>query len=341
LQQSNFFNDVLQRIGALPGVESAGVIDNLPLTGGGSTQPIAIEGRPVVPMSEQPEVDVRLISPGYLQSLHVSLRRGRDLSASDTADRPAVVLISEAMAQRFWPNENPIGQHLTLTFFPDKSREIVGIVGDMKHDALDAAAPPATLYFPLDQVSVPSLGGWSSFPMSLVVRTGSHPASLVSAVTSAIHEIDRQTPVVEVATMDDVIANSLSSRRFNMLLLACFAGLALVLAAVGIYSVLAYAVRRRTREIGIRMALGAEIADVLRLVVIEGMTPTVIGMAIGLGGALALGRVLANLIYGVRASDPLTIAAVSALLAAVALLATLIPAYRATKVEPIKALREE
>jgi ABC-type antimicrobial peptide transport system permease subunit len=177
--------------------------------------------------------------------------------------------------------------------------------------------------------------------MSLVVRTRSIPASLVTAVTSAIHEIDRQTPITDVATMDDLLTNSISQRRFNMLLLAAFATLAVLLAAVGIYSVLAYAVRRRVREIGIRMALGAQISDVLRLIVIEGMTLTVIGMAIGLAGALALGSVLSSLIYGLRATDPLTFVTVSALLATVALLASLIPAYRATRVEPIKALREE
>jgi putative ABC transport system permease protein len=341
LQQIQFFDAALNRVQSLPGVQLAGVIDDLPLNGSGSHQPIAIEGRTVVPMSEQPEVDVRLISPGYLPALHVPLRRGRQLDASDTADRPYVVLISETIAHRFWPNEDPIGKHLTLTFFPDKPREIVGIVGDVKQDALDVVAPSATLYFPLSQVSAPSTAEWRSFSMSLVVRTRSIPGSLVTAVTSAIHEIDRQTPITDVATMDDLLTNSISQRRFNMLLLAAFATLAELLAAVGIYSVLAYAVRRRVREIGIRMALGAQISDVLRLIVIEGMTPTVIGMAIGLAGALALGSVLSSLIYGLRATDPLTFVTVSALLATVALLASLIPAYRATRVEPIKALREE
>jgi putative ABC transport system permease protein len=341
LQEVQFFGDALNRVQALPGVESAGVIDDLPLDPSGSHQPIVIEGRPVTQMSEQPEVDVRLISPGYIHALRVPLRKGREFSAADTADRPPVVLISETMAQRFWPNENPIGKHLTMTFSSGKPREIIGIVGDVKLDGLDVTAPSATLYVPFSQLSVPAIGSWNSFPMSLVVRASSHPTSLVSSVTNAIHEVDRQTPVVEVATMDQLMTNSVSQRRFNMLLFAAFAGLAVLLAAVGIYSVLAYAVRRRVREIGIRMALGAQISDVLRLVVVEGMTPTLIGMAIGAAGALALGRVLSTLIYGVQASDPLTFVGVSALLAAVALLASLIPAYRATRVEPVKALREE
>ena len=160
-------------------------------------------------------------------------------------------------------------------------------------------------------------------------------------MTNAIHEVDREIPLVDVATMEDLVTNSISQRRFNMLLFAAFAGLAVILAAVGIYSVLAYAVRRRSREIGIRMALGAQITDVVRMVVVEGMIPTLIGLIIGITGALALGRVLATLIYGIQASDPLTFVAVSALLLIVALLASLIPAYRAACVEPIKALREE
>jgi ABC-type antimicrobial peptide transport system permease subunit len=188
---------------------------------------------------------------------------------------------------------------------------------------------------------MPITGKWRSFTMSLAVRTTSNPESLVSAVTNTIHEVDREVPLVDVATMEDLVTNSISQRRFNMLLFAAFAGLAVLLAAVGIYSVLAYAVRRRVREIGIRMALGAQIADVLRMVVTEGMTPTLIGMAIGLAGALALGRVLATLIYGIQATDPLTIASVSILLLVVALVASIIPAYRATRIEPIKALREE
>jgi putative ABC transport system permease protein len=339
-QQISFFDQVLQRVRTLPGVESASVIDNLPLGGGGSHQPVAIEGRRAVPMSEQPEVDVRLISTGYLSAMRIPLLRGRDISDADAAGRPAVVLISDSMAKRLWPSEDPIGKHLTLSFFPDAVREIVGVVADTKLDALDESRDTATLYFPLDQVSAPS-GGWRSFGMSLAVRTASNPASAVSAVTNAVHQIDRDAPVLDIQSMDDLINNSLSQQRFSMLLLGAFAGLALLLAAVGIYSVLSYSVRRRIREIGIRMALGAQIGDVLRLIVIEGMRPTLIGVVIGLAGALALGRVLANLIYGVKPTDPITFGAVSVLLAGVGLFASIIPAYRATRVEPMKTLRDE
>jgi ABC-type antimicrobial peptide transport system permease subunit len=245
------------------------------------------------------------------------------------------------MAKRFWPNQDPIGRHLTMTFFPDKVREIVGIVGDVRLEGMDAVTSAATVYLPASQLSASSLGEWHSFPMQLALRTQSQPSSLVSAVTAAIHTIDSDQPVTDIMTMDDVVDTSLSQRRFSMLLLAAFAVLALLLAAVGIYSVLSFAVRRRVREIGIRVALGAEVKDILRLIVTEGMKPALIGLLLGVAGALALGKVLASFIYGIAAYDPLTFAAVAALLAAVALLASIIPAYRAARIEPTRALREE
>jgi putative ABC transport system permease protein len=339
-QAIRFFDQVLQRVRSLPGVESAAAIDNIPLTGG-SHQPIAIEGRPVVPMSEQPEVDVRLISAGYMSAMHIPTLRGRDLRDTDVAGRPAVVLVSESMAQQFWPGEDPIGKRLTLTFFPDAIREVVGVVGDVKLDSLDQTRPSATLYFPFDQVSVPATGGWTSFPMTLVVRSHSGSGELASAMSNAVHEVDRDIPLVDISTMDDLVANSLSQQRFNMLLLGAFAALALLLAAVGIYSVLSYSVKRSVREIGIRLALGAPLGDVLRMVMFEAVKPTLLGVAIGTAGALALGRVLSSLIFGVRPTDPITFLAVAALLAAVALVASIVPAYRASKVDPMVALRYE
>jgi putative ABC transport system permease protein len=339
-QATSFFDRVLQRVRSLPGVESAAVIDNIPLTGG-SHQPIAIEGRPVVPMSEQPEVDVRLVSAGYMSAMHIPTLRGRGLSDTDVAGRPAVVLVSESMARQFWPGEDPVGKRLTLTFYPEAIREVVGVVGDVKLDSLDEMRPSATLYFPLDQVSVPAAGGWRSFPMTLVVRSRSGSGELASSVSNAVHEVDRDIPLVDISTMDELVENSLSQQRFNMLLLGAFAALALLLAAVGIYSVLSYSVKRSVREIGIRLALGAPVGEVLRMVVFEAMKPTLLGVAIGTAGALALGRVLSSLIFGVRPTDPVTFVAVAALLAAVALVASIVPAYRATKVDPMVALRYE
>jgi len=340
-RQTRFFDEILRRVRALPGVTAAGTIDDLPLDNQGSHQPIAIEGRPPVPMSEQPEVDARLVSTGYMRALRIPVLRGRDFNDGDVAGRPSAVLISQSMAKTLWPNEDPVGKRLTMTFFPDSVREIVGVVGDVKQDGLDETRPATTLYMPLDQISVPAMGGWHSFGMSLVVRTGGDPVSLASAVTEAVHTVDAETPVLDTRTMEQFVGDSLSPRRLNMMLLAGFAGVALLLAAVGIYGMLSYSVKRRMHEIGIRMALGAQIGDVLRLVVVEGMRPTLIGLGIGLVGALALARGVSSLLFGISARDPLTFAAVPFLLALVALLACLIPAYRATLVDPMKTLRDE
>ena len=340
--QINFFQDVLAHIRALPSIDSAGVIDSLPLSSdGGSHQPFSIEGRPVQQMSDQPEVDVRLISPGYLQAMHIPVLRGRNLTDADATGRPGAALISDSLARRFWPKEDPIGRHITLTFFPGVVREIVGIVGDVKLDSLDETRPVATIYVPLAQLTVPTQQTWHSFGMTFAVRTNSDPLNSVAAVTKAIREVGPDLPVVDVMSMNDVIAQSVSPQRFNMLLLASFAGLALILAAVGIYSVLSYTVRRRIREIGIRMALGASNHDVIRLVLADGLKPILAGVALGLAAALALGRVVSSLIFGVRATDPLTFAAVALLLLLVGILATIIPAYRATGIEPVRILREE
>jgi len=340
-QQVRFFEQVLQKVRALPGVLAAGVADDIPLDGNGSHQPIAIEGRPVVAMSEQPEVDVRLISPGYMSALHIPLLRGRDFNDTDVAGRPGAVLISKSMAEAFWTGEDAIGKRLTMTFFPDSVREVVGIVGDVKLDGLDQTRPAVALYLPLGQISPPAQGGWRSFPLTLVVRTTSTSAGLGTAVMNAVQQVDATVPVQNVLSMEDVVSSSLTQQRFNTLLLGVFAAVALVLAALGIYSVLSYSVKRRVSEIGIRLALGAKIGDVLRLVIFDAMKPTLIGLAIGAGIALISGRVMSSLVYQIKPADPLTFSSVVALLAVVALCASVIPAYRAAKVDPNVALRYE
>ncbi|HEV2697674.1 MAG TPA: ABC transporter permease, partial [Terriglobales bacterium] len=340
-QQARFYEQVLQRVHSLPGVEAAGVIDDIPLSGGGSHQPIAIEGRAAQAMSDQPEVDVRVISHGYVRSMHIPLLRGRDLSDDDVAGRPGAVLISASMAHQFWPNEDPIGKRLTLSFFPGLVRDVVGVVGDIKSDGLDQSRPAAALYMPVGQLS-PSVGGdWQSFPMTLVVRSTTNPAGMVSAVSNAVHEIDSDVPIRDVSTMDDLVTNSVSQQRFNMLLLGAFGAVSLLLSGIGIYSVLSYNVKRQIQEIGIRLALGAGVRDVLRMIVLEGMRPTLLGVVIGAVGALALGRVISSLIFAVKPTDPITFIAVTFVLCVIALLACLIPAYRATKVDPARALRYE
>ncbi len=340
-EEFSFFQRVLERVRSLPGVVSAGLIDDIPFGGDGSHQPIVVEGRPVVPASEQPEVDVAIISAGYVSALRIPILRGRDFTDSDVAGRPGAILISASLAKQFWPNQNPIGKHITLSFFPDIAREVVGVVGDVKSDGLDQTRTASALYLPFWQVSAVANETWRSYPMTIVVRSASKPTSLVSAVTSAVRETDRDVPIINVRTMDDLVTTSLSQQRFSLMLLGAFAILAVLLAAVGIYSVLSYSVRRRVQEIGIRLALGARLSDVLRMIVIEGMKPTLLGVTIGIVGALALARVMSTLVYGVKPTDPVTFLAVAVLLAIVALFATIVPAYRAAKVDPMVALRYE
>jgi putative ABC transport system permease protein len=337
----SFFQGVLDRVKALPGVQSAGFVDALPLSGGGSHQPVQIEGQPVLPMADQPEVDVRLMSPDYLRAMRIPLVSGRYFDDSDEAGRPATVLISQSMAKQFWPHDDPIGKQLTLYFFPDSVRTIVGVVGDVKDDGLNQTRSASMLYMPLAQLTNPRGDVWHSFGMTMAVRTQTAPSSVASAIGNLVHQVDPDVPLLNVKTMEDTVDDSLLQQRFTMFLLVGFAALALLLAAVGIYSVLSYMVRRRVREIGIRLALGAQLSDVLRMIVAEGMKPTLLGVAIGLAGALALGRVMASVVYGVSARDMMTFASVAVLMTGIGLLASALPAYRATRVDPMKTLRDE
>jgi putative ABC transport system permease protein len=313
----------------------------MPLSDDGSHQPISIEGRPVVAMADQPEVDVRLISPGYLSAMHISLLRGRDVDDSDVPGRPGAVLISQSMAKLFWPNEDPVGKHLTMYFFPDMARVVVGVVADVKLQALNETRPAPTLYLPLGQLSPPKGTNWRSFGMILAVRTGMEPVSAIPSISSFVRNVDADIPLLNIRTMDDWVSTSLSPQRFAMLLLASFAGLALLLAVVGIYSVMSYSVSRRTHEIGVRVALGASRADVLALVVRQGLVLALTGSAIGIAGALLLSRLMSSQLYGVSPTDPITFVAVSVLLTLVALAACYIPARRAMQIDPMVALRYE
>jgi predicted permease len=340
-QQVQFYDQLLQRVRALPGVQSAAVTDDLPLEGG-SMQPVAVEGQPVVEMAHQPEVSVRLVSPQFMKTMGIPIVRGREITEADTATSAPVVLVSESMARQFWPNEDPIGKRLTLTFFPKQVRQVVGVVGDVKDRGLDNQDPISTLYWPLTQFYAPEAWGkFRAMGLALAIRTASDPASVTPAVRNAVHQLSPATPLTDVRTLEELIAESLSPQRFNMLLLAAFAGLALVLAAVGLYSVVAYATRQRVKEIGIRLALGAARADVLREVVLDGLRPTLMGIAVGTVAAVSLSHVLATLIYGVQATDASTYAVVAAVLGSVGFLASIIPAYRATLVDPVRTLRDE
>jgi putative ABC transport system permease protein len=332
-QMVRFFDELVRRVRALPGVESAGVITNLPLGGGGNNWPIQIAGRPQLRMSEQPQVQGNVITPGYLRTMRIPIVRGRDITARDRSGGPAVALISEAMARRLWPGEDPIGQRFTIAFFPEAVREVVGIVRDVREREL-ATAGTASVYLPLAQVPVTDA--------VLAVRTQvTAPEVLASSLTAAVRGIDPDLPVVDVMAMEMVVRRSVADRRATMYLLAVFAAFALVLAAVGLYSVLAYSVRRRVREIGIRMALGADRRGVVQMVIADALRPTIVGLVVGIAAALAIRRVVESLLFGVSPSDPATFAAVSALLVIVALGASALPAYAATRVDPMLALRDE
>jgi len=331
-RRSLFYDAFLPRVRALPGVAAAAAIDNLPLNGG-SQQPITVEGKTAEVFALQPNVAVRRITPGYLQTMRIPLISGRDLTEADTTGEKPVVLISQSMARQFFPGENPIGKRLRISFTPQIVREVAGVVGDVKDRGLDSLQPVSMLYEPQSQ----SDRGY----VSLAIRGDMDPSAIVPAVTRVLQQINRDLPIRKVETMDQLLANSLSKQRFTMFLLAALAGLAFALATVGIYSVLAYSVRSRAQEIGVRMALGASVQDVLRLVVFEGMRPALLGVVCGAFGAWLVSGILQKLVFGVSPTDPLTFASVASLLLIVALLSCLIPAFRASRVEPVTALRNE
>jgi putative ABC transport system permease protein len=326
-----FFHTLLERLRAIPGVETAGATSSLPLNGN-SNWPVAFDGRPTPPVSQQPNVVTQVVAGDYFRTLRIPVKRGRVFDAHDDASAPGVVVVSEAMARRFWPGEDPIGKRLTTAFFPEKTREVVGIVGDVKLNGLEVLEPVSAMYVPFEQIPT---GG-----LELAMRTRA-PGATVKAATAAVRALDPAQPVIESGPLEEILAASLSRQRFGVQLLGGFAALALVLAAVGIASVLAYSVRRRRREIGIRMALGARAETVLGMIVLQGMRTTLIGVAVGLGGALALARLLGALLYGVGPADPATLGAVVAVLCLVALAACFIPAMRAGRIDPLRALREE
>jgi putative ABC transport system permease protein len=331
-QRNQFFDRVRASIRALPGVDSAAWIDTVPLQGG-STQYVAVEGHPVVQESEQPVVAVRLPSPGYFSTARTALLAGRDFTEADTYGAPAVVIVSERTAQRFWPNDNPLGKRVTLTMMSKEPAEVIGVVREVKTGALDDSDANAetAVYAPAAQFA---FGG-----SMLVVRTAVAPETLSRQVVAAVRTIDPEQPVLDITTMEAVVDRSLGQRPFAMRLFAGFAVLALVLACVGIYSVLAYTVGQRVREIGIRLALGAPSTGVLRLVVLEGLRPTVGGVVLGLVLAAGLVRLMSTLLFGVSQHDPWTFGAAAAIVTTVGVIATVIPAYRATRVDPLVTLR--
>jgi predicted permease len=325
-------HQMLEQIRTIPGVRSAGMVNTLPITGGAATD-FAIQGRPAPLPRNEPVANINIVDSGYFRAIGIPLIDGREFTENDTQQSARVMIINQTMAKQFWPNENPIGKRVTMkNWGPPLSGEIIGVVGDTKADGIAADIYPM-IYWPYFQ-----------FPQNFdafIVRTDGDPTRMIAAIKERIWSVDKTLPISGIATMDQLISDSLARRRLNMILLIIFASVALLLAAVGIYGVMSYSVSQRTNEMGIRIALGAQPRNVLTLILKQGLSVALIGMTIGIGAALALTRLMSSLLFGISATDPLAFGAVAIALMIVALLACYIPARRATRVDPMRALRNE
>jgi putative ABC transport system permease protein len=324
-------------VGERPGIEAAGVVTDLPLFGGSSTG-FDVSGRPLSAPTERPLTEYRSASPEYFRTMGIDLIAGRAFTDEDKAGAPGVAIINQTLARRYFGNENPIGKRIGLSR-PIDWREIVGVVRDVRNYGLAADVKPEC-YVPYLQNSPNYLAGSAAW-MMMVVRTESAPSGYVAAIKREIQLIDKDQPISSMKPMMAYLEESIAQRRFNMLLLGLFATLALVLAAIGIYGVISYSVAQRTREFGIRIALGAGRADILALMTRQGMRPALLGLVIGLAAAAATTRFMASLVFQVSVTDPMIFAVVALVLALVALAACLLPARRASRVDPIEALRYE
>jgi putative ABC transport system permease protein len=336
-QSRAFYERLLPQLAALPGVQAVATSSGVPLTPGSTGTELLFPGR-TLPAGTPSTADWRLVWPGYFHTMGIPLR-GRDFEAHDAPPPqpdtapPAVIIISEAFARRYWPNEDALGKTVVISSFGRAAQTIIGVAGDVRSFGLDVEAGPMVY------ASAMAYSGWN--PMSLVIRSSGDPDSHVADLRSVIRQIDPQVPLYDVTVLTDALSTSLGARRFNMYLLGAFAVIALTLAGVGLFGVLAYLVSQRTRDIGIRLALGAGPADVFKLIVGQGMLLAVAGAALGVGGALAAARVIKSLLFSVEPRDPLTFFAVPLLLLAVALVACYLPARRALRVDPLVALRAE
>jgi predicted permease len=334
-QQAAFSARLVRELAAAPEVESVGLIANRPFSNGQMSYSFVIEGRPPLPAGQGAVADYNSATPDYFQTLSIPLLKGRVFTEQDTGQSPAVAMISETMARRFWPGEDPVGQRLIIDDGGPNPRQIVGVVGDVKHYGLERGAIP-TVYLPFMQNPYRY--------MTLMVRAGGDASNVTAAVRRRIRELEKDTPIDNVITMGQLVSNSVAPRRFSTLLLAIFAASALLLAMIGVYGVMSCAVERRTHEIGIRMALGARSSDVLRLVIRQGMTLAAVGVAIGTISAFAMAKLITNfsgMLFGVGPTDWSTYALIALLLLAVALIPCLMPARRAMKVDPLVAIRCE
>jgi putative ABC transport system permease protein len=333
-----FFDRLFEQVGALPGVRSVGAVSFLPVTGTGSALHFNIEGRPPHSPQEYTIASYRVVSAGYVKTLQIPLITGRWIEDRDREGAPTVVVINSGFAHTYFPNQSPIGQHIQLGAMPDPNvpwMEIVGVVSDVRQSLVSESS--SEMYVPYRQADLvlPVL------TLSLVVRTAGDPLAQTNAIRSAVHNIDPNQPVTAIRSMQENVAQSVSEPRFRTILFSVFAGIALVLAAVGIFGVMAYSVAQRTRELGLRIALGASRGRVLQLVLINGIQLTLIGVGIGLVATFFLTRYVSSLLFNVPPYDPITLVGVVVALIIISICACYIPARRATLVDPIVALREE
>jgi putative ABC transport system permease protein len=328
VRQLAFYQQVVQRLQALPGVQAVGAVSRLPLSGGNSSRSFNVPG-----IEKDYEADIRVSTPDYFRAMRIPLLKGRNFSESDLGSSLNMAIVNDALARAIFPGQDPIGKTLTH-FGPDNlTLQIIGVVGNVRHVGLDAD-PHAEIYQLLGQAQWPS--------MFVAIRTAtSDPTSVTSAAQSVVWSVNKDVPLANVSTMQELIANSVQRRKFSTLLLTMFAAVAMLLAAIGLYGVMSYSVAQRTHEIGIRMALGARRPDVLALVVKQGMALALIGIGAGAVLSLAMTRLISKMLFGITATDPQTFVAVSALLGTVAFLANYLPARRASKVDPMVALRYE
>jgi putative ABC transport system permease protein len=339
-----FYRQLTERLNALPGVESASAINHLPLAGDRWGLSLAIEGRPLPPPGVGIEVAFRVSRPNYFQTMGIPLRAGRDFTERDTADTPGVVIINETLARRYWPDEDATGKRVTLDDPRSPSPKwltVVGVVKNVKQDSW-VDAPSNEVYIPFQQNAGFFAGTARHYTaMTIVARTTIEPQALATTMQDTVRALDHNLPISNVASMEQVIADALWQQRFNLQLIGLFAGVALALAAVGLYGVMSYSVAQRTQEVGLRMALGAQSRDVIKMVVGQGMKLALLGVALGLLASVALTRLMAKLLFEVSATDLTTFAVIPVLLILVALVACWIPAQRATRVDPMVALRYE
>ena len=332
VQRSQFFDRLFERVDRIPEVQAAGAVSFLPLAALGSATNYEVVGQPVPPLGQGPVTDVRVISQAYFKAMGIPLVRGRLFEHQQATDAQNKVIVNQGLARRHWPNEDAIGKRIKVNWDQNREDEIIGVVGDVRHAGLESEAR-STIYWPFARNAYGS--------MTLTVRTAADPGAVVNSIRSILREQDADLALADVKTMGEVVSRSVAQRRLMMVMLAIFAAAALLLAAVGIYGVIAYSVTQRTQEIGIRLALGAQRADVLRMIVGQAAALAFAGIAIGAAGAALLTRLMTEMLFGVKPFDPLTFVGVSAVLVGVALLASYLPGRRATRVDPVIALRAE